>query len=307
MSDSDDLNAVTQGPIPDETAEQLLAGTLAGADANPHLAPLASLFEAARVSGEAGELASLDATVMAFRHALRAQPTQIAAERKRPMIKKLMTAKVAAAIGALTLASVSAAAASGSLPSPFSASRPHIEVTDNTDTTDPAVDDTEVEDTDDTTAPTDTASESSEAADDEATEQEGEGPDATGPAKFGLCTANAARTKHDDTTDDTTAPESTVAEDEDLPIPFQNLADAAAAAGQTVEEFCADATPGGKAADEESPSLTAPGHSEDNPSDTAPGHTEGNPSDTAPGHSDESSSSKGATESADHGRGHAHS
>jgi hypothetical protein len=58
-------------------------------------------------------------------------------------------------------------------------------------------------------------------------------------------------------------------------VPFQALSDAAAAAGQTVTEFCADAVPGG----------SAPGKSGNNPSVTAPGKSGNNPSVTAPGKS----------------------
>jgi hypothetical protein len=60
------------------------------------------------------------------------------------------------------------------------------------------------------------------------------GPDATGPAKHGLCTAYAAGQggqygkKHESTA-------------------FRALESAATGAGQSVDEFCADATPGGKA------------------------------------------------------------
>ena len=82
--------------------------------------------------------------------------------------------------------------------------------------------------------------------------------------------------------------------DEDLPVPFQNLSDAAEEAGQSVADFCADAVPGGsvdtpgKSGD--NPSATAPGKSDDNPSETAPGKSDDNPSETAPGKSDDNPS-----------------
>src|SRR6185295_10393 len=126
---------------------------------------------------------------------------------------------------------------------------------------------------------------------------DGQGPDVNGPAKFGLCTAFAARTKHDDVTTttqaDATAPAEPAGEtvDSDLPVPFQNLTDAADAAGQTVAEFCADAVPGGEAhgggGSDDNPSATAPGKSDDNPSATAPGKSKDHhPSGTAPDKSD---------------------
>ena len=115
-----------------------------------------------------------------------------------------------------------------------------------------------------------------------------------GPAKFGLCTAYAARTKHDEATTTTAAatpPAEPVTESTDLPLPFQKLTDAATTAGQSVADFCADAVPGGAehAADKagDNPSATAPGKSGDNPSVTAPGKSGDNPSVTAPGKSGE--------------------
>ena len=80
----------------------------------------------------------------------------------------------------------------------------------------------------------------------------------------------------------------------DLPAPFRNLTDAATAAGQTVEEFCADATPGKSESapgqTDESPSATAPGQTGESPSATAPGQTGESPSVTAPGQTGESPS-----------------
>jgi len=94
---------------------------------------------------------------------------------------------------------------------------------------------------------------------------DGQGPDVNGPAKFGLCTAFAARTKHDDTT--TTEAGATPTAEPELPIPFQALQDAADAGGQSVADFCADAQPGG--------ASDASGQSGENPSATAPGKSGG--------------------------------
>ena len=137
------------------------------------------------------------------------------------------------------------------------------------------------------------------AADDATDATDAQGPDVNGPAKFGLCTAFEARTKHDDATTTTEVGATPAAEptpldaDRDLPVPFQALSDAAATAGQTVADFCADAVPGGAAAPGQSgdnPSATAPGQSGDNPSATAPGQSGDNPSATAPGRSDDNPS-----------------
>jgi hypothetical protein len=286
MSEFDDLEGVTQSHLPDQDAEQLFRGTWSGEDANTVHAHIASIFRAARTPAEGDELTSLDTTVSAFKAAaVGAQTIQTNSARNKPMIKKLLTAKAAAAVGAIAFAAAGAAAAAGSL-NPFASSGPTIEITDDTtaptDVTTPATDDTtaSTDDTDDTTETggRTEANEQSEGA------SEAQGPDVTGPAKFGLCTAFAAQTKHDESTDDTTAPASSVAEEQ--PIPFQNLEDAATAAGQTVEEFCADATPGGTD-HESSPSGTAPGQGDDNPSETAPGQGDDNPSETAPAQGDD--------------------
>lgn len=58
------------------------------------------------------------------------------------------------------------------------------------------------------------------------TSSQGQGPDATGPAKAGLCTAHAAR--------------GTSPSDHAGGVAEQNLEAAAAGAGQTVDEYCAD-------------------------------------------------------------------
>jgi hypothetical protein len=66
------------------------------------------------------------------------------------------------------------------------------------------------------------------------------GPDPTGPAKFGLCTAFAAgQGATNGGKADSTA--------------FQALANAASTAGETVTEFCAGATPGGRVASDVTP------------------------------------------------------
>ncbi len=91
------------------------------------------------------------------------------------------------------------------------------------------------------------AEEAEEALEDEAPDDEageGKGPDVNGPAGHGLCNAYESRTKHDEPV----AAEDLQAVADQLPPPFRNLIEAAIAEGQTVEEFCADKTPG-KSAD----------------------------------------------------------
>ena len=292
MSDWDDLDGVTPR-ISSEDAERLLSGT-AGIDETGDLGDVNAVLSALRQSAGPDELTGLDSVIGAFGAAVVTAQTDPSTQRTVPMMKKRLTGKTLAAIGVFTLVSAGAAAAAGVVPSPFSSSKPPAatshgtEADDSTDESvaeDTAVDTTPTTDEVETTA----AAETTEAAEpdiaavpaDATVGTDGQGPDVNGPAKFGLCTAYAARTKHDDVTTTTAADATATAEpestDSGLPVPFQNLTDAADAAGQTVAEFCADAVPGG--------SADAPGQSGDNPSATAPGKSGDNPSATAPGKS----------------------
>ena len=288
MSDSDDLEGVTPPRISNEDAERLLSGT-SGIDENLELADLSALISALRGPAEPAELMGLQSALFGFGAAVVTGRSHLPTPRTRPMFKKLLTGKAIAAIGIVTLASAGAAAAGGGVPNLFS-SRPSVATATPGDTdTDDANDQKVVKEA--THEDTDSLeSEDAKAADETEESADGLGPDVNGPAKFGLCTAYAARTKHDDTTTTTVAADP----DSDLPVPFQSLSDAADAAGQTVAEFCADAFPGGKA--------EAPGQSGDNPSATAPGQSGDNPSATAPGGSgkaqDNSSEGRGRADKA---------
>jgi len=300
---SDDLYGVTPR-ISSEDAERLISGS-SGVDGPAELADLSAVLGALRGPAEPAELAALASALAAFRAAAVTTPADNTNVRTLPMIKKRLTRKTLAAIGVVTLVSAGAAAAAGGVPSPFSAARPSISPSkdiDDDESTEESADDTAAPDTAvDTTPTTDEPTTAAAALDADETADstagtDGQGPDVNGPAKFGLCTAFAARTKHDDVTTttqaDATAPAEPAGEtaDSDLPVPFQNLTDAADAAGQTVAEFCADAVPGGEAhgdgGSDDNPSATAPGKSDDNPSATAPGKSKDHhPSGTASGKS----------------------
>jgi hypothetical protein len=320
MSDWDDLHGVTPPRISPEDADRLLDGTCV-ANANPEFGEIDAVLGALRAPAEATELAGLHSALVAFGAAV-VTANDPSTTRTRPMIRKLLTGKAIATIGVVTLISAGAAAA-GVVPTPFSASRPVVshsiehDAHDADDDTTVSTDETVAGDTTPTTAavatdPTvaatvaDDAAESTDGTDD----TDGVGPDVNGPAKFGLCTAYAERTKHDDTT--TTVAATPVAEpvaaESDLPVPFQALSDAAAAAGQTVAEFCADAVPGGSAEapgkSGDNPSATAPGKSGDNPSATAPGKSGDNPSATAPGKSGDNPSATAPGKPSNPGGGH---
>jgi|GEM_PF-5354175 len=312
MSDWDDLEPVTPR-ISGQDAERLLSGT-SNVDASDELADVSAVLGALRQSAEPDELSGLDSVLAAFGAAAVTAQALPSTLRTFPMTKKRLTRKSLAAIVGITLVSAGAAAAGGVVSTPFSAQRPsvaksmHFASDDQTDETDadettPATDEV---DSDDATE----VAKADDSADDATDGTDGQGPDVNGPAKFGLCTAYAARTKHDEVTTTTAAVTPPAEPDtvDSLPVPFQNLTDAADAAGQTVAEFCADAVPGGsgdahgKSGD--NPSETAPGKSEDNPSETAPGKSDDNPSITAPGQSADKSAAKAHGKA---GAGHGHS
>jgi hypothetical protein len=282
MTDWDDLVGVTPR-ISNDDAERLLSGT-SRVDEPHDLADISEILAALRGPADPAELAGLHAALVAFKAAVVATEYNPSTARTPLMFRKRLTRKTLAAIGVVTLVSAGAAAAGGLVPSPFSAARPSITKTTDADADDQGDDTvvtdgldstttTKVDDDQDEVAETDAAeteeTDAVEAADD-ATVNTDQGPDVNGPAKFGLCTAFAARTKHDDTTTTeagATPPAEPVAETADRPLPFQKLSDAATAAGQSVADFCADAVPGGtehadaKSADDLSADASAPGKS----------------------------------------------
>ncbi|HEY0518836.1 MAG TPA: hypothetical protein VGC84_05030 [Ilumatobacteraceae bacterium] len=252
---------MTIPPLSPEEAERLISAI--GAEHTEHVAGLNAVLAALRSPGDGSELGGAEAALSAFTTAAAPSIVRASSPLTRPSIHKLLTARTLATIGVLTLVSAGAAAAAGGLPMPFAPSRPSASATTEViESTDDETEATEVTETTvtelPTTAPTQEPTTSVEPsstqdvgaapaepviADVSVTEStEGIGPDVNGPAKFGLCTAFAAQSKHDanDTADD----DATAAASDDA-VPFQSLSDAAAAAGQTVEEFCADAVPGG--------------------------------------------------------------
>jgi len=292
MSDQDDLYGVTQPLISEELAERILSRS--GSEEDAASVGLDALFDALRAPGDHSELSGMEAAVAAFQGAAVTPFAGRPTPRTRTMRKKLLTAKTIATIGAITLATAgAAAAATGTIPSPFASDNAkevtaehvpeialenvgkHVDDSSTvTETTVPVV-----------VAPVDQTDANESAA------LEGTGPDASGPARFGLCTAYTAHLEHRDATEGDDGVPTTSTE---LPAPFRNLTDAAATAGQTVEEFCGDATPGKSEAAPgqtgESPSATAPGQTGESPSATAPGQTGESPSATAPGQAEESPS-----------------
>ena len=186
------------------------------------------------------------------------------------MTKKLLSGKSLAAIGVVTMVSAgAAAAATGVVPTPFDSKPPAMttaavveESIDEAVAADTAPDTTPT--TDATAVAAHPSAPAGPAADDTTSGPGGKGPAVDGPPKFGLCTAHEARTKHDD-----------VATHDPLSIAHQALRDAAAAAGMSIADFCADAVPGG--------SVDAPGRPEDKPPKPEPGKAEDKPPKAEPG------------------------
>jgi hypothetical protein len=162
-------------------------------------------------------------------------------------------AKLAAlvATGVVTLGGV--AAATGTLPGPaqgaahdaFGAAGIHVPDGGSGAGPDDGGETADATTTTTTVDPTTSSSEPVTVDSTDAAGTESRGPDAEGPARHGLCTAYAAGQggehgkKHESTA-------------------FRALEDAAGGAGQSVDEFCADATPGGRAEPDATTVTTVP-------------------------------------------------
>lgn len=104
-------------PIDDHTADRLLAGTLSPEDAPPSYAGLARMIQAATGPATAAELAAEAAVVAAGVEAVRSGP-HAPIPRRKSVLTKLLSAKVAGiAAGVVLGATTAAAAATGNLPS----------------------------------------------------------------------------------------------------------------------------------------------------------------------------------------------
>jgi hypothetical protein len=289
MSDPGDTASVLHRFISDDHAERLLAGH---ADADDEgLTQVAGLFAALRAPSQAGELAGTDDLVARMAAAVADGAVPARPSRRKPVLAKLVTGKVAALAAVAFFSAGAAAAATGNLPDPLQ--RTVAKTFSHVGVDLPAPADEPISSTT-SAAPTTTASASAE-SDSTATPTSATdatdppnagavGPDATGPAKQGLCTAYFAN-DHGKNLD---------------AVSFRNLTEAATTAGQTVEEFCAatsdtttttsSVTPTtdehGKPTDPgnsgSTPGATAPGSDVSTPADTAPRHDGSTPADTTP-------------------------
>jgi hypothetical protein len=303
MSDSDDTDGVLHRFISDDHAERLLAGNANAGDDG--LAPVAGLFAALRAPSQASELAGTDGLVARMAAAVSTSGAVSAhPSRRKPVLAKVVTGKIAALAAVAFFSAGAAAAATGNLPDPLQrtvsktfshvgvdlpapAGKPIASTTTASPTTTAASTTTSTaEESDSTIIPTTAADETTNAA---AGASVAVGPDATGPAKKGLCTAYFAN-DHGKNLD---------------AVAFRNLTDAATAAGQTVEEFCAPKSDTTTTNTSETPTTdehgkpTDKGHGKSTPAATAPGHGGSSPSATTPGHS---GSTAATTPTSSHGR-----
>jgi len=102
-------------PLDDRTVDRLLAGTATAQDAPPGYERVAALLSAARPVPASEQLPLEAATVAMMQGAISTQ-VPLTSTRRKKMLGKVLTAKVAAVAGALMLTATGAAAATGSLP-----------------------------------------------------------------------------------------------------------------------------------------------------------------------------------------------
>jgi hypothetical protein len=217
-------------PLDAATADALLEGRIGPDDAPPGYREVASAVRSARSGASVAELAGEEqvvaAMVAAAAGSLRTSP--LSPMRRRPMIAKLMSAKVAAvATGFVLVGGGVAAAATGSLPSGVqhsvadAAAHVGVSIPGKGSGAHQAT-------TSGTTGSTNATTGSANAV----------GPKSGGPETYGLCTAYAASHRSSTSTSGSTS--SSVA--------FRNLVNAAAKAnggkGESVSAYCSGVVPG---------------------------------------------------------------
>jgi hypothetical protein len=203
--------------LDERTADDLLSGEVDRGSLSPELQRVSRLLAVVRSPAVANELAGEDAMVDAMLDVIGTSHSRVNVEVQRNRRAKRRTAIAVAAVALVALAST-AAAVTNRLPAAVQTTIAdagshigiHLPKPDDDKTSDPESDD-----------------ESNAPAVDAGTDSSsGQGPDATGSAKDGLCTEHFAR--------------GTSPSEHAGGVAEQNLDAAAAAAGQTVDEFCAD-------------------------------------------------------------------
>ena len=318
MSDSDDLEDMLHRFLSDDQADRLIAGQ-ADVGAGSAFDAVAGLLAAMREPSDAGELAGTDALLATMSEAMRSSATSApTSPSRRPVLTRIVSGKIIAITAVTFLSAGAAAAATGNLPDPVQRSvsttfshvgidlpRPHDRPNAHADAAasasrlDAATSTSEAPST--TVSPSTTVDPTTSAAtttidstvpssveDDADDAHTPVGPDATGPAAKGLCTAYSAGGDHGHRLESTA---------------MTNLAAAAAAAGQTIEAYCATVL---AASDASAPPTSAgddetDDHGDDQSEDHGNGAPDGsNPSATAPGHEGADSDAPGQSGD-DHG------
>jgi hypothetical protein len=217
-SDRDLFDEMQRFGIDDDTADRLLSGEVAPEDAPPDLGAVARVVQAARYPTSTNA-ARESATVAAIVEALHSGSLPDALPRRKRMLARMLSAKVAAVAAVGVLGATAAAAATNTLPDRaqsaisraashvgLSIPHPHGHAYGLTKT-----------------HPANPATTGNSGA---------VGPDASGPAQFGLCTAYASGNA-------TTNPHSHKTKS----VAFTNLQTAADKAGMSVADYCKAATP----------------------------------------------------------------
>ncbi len=236
-------------PFGEHGVDAFLDGKVVLGDAPPGFEDVARLVHAAKAPATAGELAGQDHVVATLAAAVggSASVSSPIHEGRRPVLTKLLTAKMATAVAVTILGGGAAAAATGSLPTSLQSTVSHglssvgISVPNpsahaagpagvaspGTTTVQGTVSITTKPTTKPTTPPTIPPTQAI-------------GPSATGPALYGLCTAYAA---------------SSGSHASSHSVAFRNLSAASTAKGESVAQYCTGVTPSAPA-----PSTTGASH-----------------------------------------------
>ena len=286
MRDQNDIDVVLHRFVTRDQAERLLSAGPGEFANEPHLVGVANLFSVLRAPATPDEVVAAEPALAAFTAAVRDRTAASAPARTKPKSKFLTRKAVAALAAATVLSGGAAAAATGSLPGPVqdgvSRSLSHVgmDVPDSHD----SVDDSHAT-VDNSLATVDDAPSFHEfpdpAAPPSAAPATAVGPDADGSAKHGLCTAYAASSGSNGKNLDSVA--------------ARNVAEAAATAGKSIDEYCADETTAGK------PDGTGSSDNTGKPDDTGKPDNTNKPDDTGKPDNTNKSDNNGTSDStADH-------
>lgn len=228
-----DVDAEMHGlPFDQSTADAFLSGRVAPDDAPPGFQDVATLIQAARPPASAGETAIEGQVVAAFALAVR-MPTGVsktAYGTKRTMLAQLLTVKMAAAAAAVFLGGTATAAATGSLPAPVQStvasglSHAGISIPNP---------DSHLSPHSASVAGNGSGHANATAGNANATAGSAHSGSTAAAGAFGLCTAYAAASGGSGTNSNANGAQDS----------FSKLMAAAQAKGETIQQYCANATP----------------------------------------------------------------